>query len=304
MNRIFFKVAGALGAIMIAAPAIADEAPANPVKHVRHVERAPVRAAPAQAAPSTQSNWTGSQIGGQGGASSMAQGFAEPGSHLYPYGCAAGQSLSYPYTSSYCMETPFFFNGHNTSATGGAFLGYRAQMGYAVVGVEIDGNYKSGSTTSALTDSNLFRTESFSGTLKQTGDGSLRVRAGVLVTPWVLLYGTAGGVVGEINGSYSYSAYQNLISACSPCGPATVNGSMSWSDARMGWTAGGGVEALIMPGVTLRVEYRHNDFGDYSKYIPLATQNCSSVCSSPTSNAVINLHPTFDTVKAGVGFGF
>ena len=78
MNRIFFKVAGALGAIMIAAPAIADEAPANPVKHVRHVERAPVRAAPAQAAPSTQSNWTGSQIGGQGGASSMAQARPRP----------------------------------------------------------------------------------------------------------------------------------------------------------------------------------------------------------------------------------
>jgi outer membrane immunogenic protein len=172
-------------------------------------------------------------------------------------------------------------------------------MGYAVVGVEIDGNYKTGSTTSALTDSNLFRTESFSGTLKQTGDGSLRVRAGVLVTPWVLLYGTAGGVVGEINGSYSYSAYQNLTPV-----PATVNGSMSWSDARMGWTAGGGIEALITPGVTLRVEYRHNDFGDYSKYVPLTTQNCSGVCSSPTSNAVINLHPTFDTVKAGLGIGF
>jgi outer membrane immunogenic protein len=301
MNRILFKVAAAIGAIMIAAPAVADEAP--PVKHVRHVERAPTRAAPAQA--STQSNWTGSQVGGQGGASSMAQGFAEPGSHLYPYGCAPGQSLSYPYTSSYCVETPFSFNGHNTSATGGGFLGYRAQVGDAVVvGMEIDGNYKSGSTTSTLTDSNLFRTESFSGTLKQTFDGSLRVRAGVLVTPWVLLYGTAGGVVGEINGSYSYSAYENLTPVCSPCGPATVNGSMSWSDFRMGWTAGGGVEALIMPGVTLRVEYRHNDFGDYEKYVPLTTQNCYHVCFNPTSNAVINLHPTFDTVKAGVGIGF
>jgi outer membrane immunogenic protein len=299
MKRIFFEIAAVVGAVLIAAPAVADEAP--PVKHVRHVERA----APAQAAPSTQSNWTGSQIGGQGGASSMAQGFAEPGSHLYPYGCAPGQSLSYPYTSSYCVETPFSFNGHNTSATGGGFLGYRAQVGDAVVvGMEIDGNYKSGSTTSTLTDSNLFRTESFSGTLKQTFDGSLRVRAGVLVTPWVLLYGTAGGVVGEINGSYSYSAYENLTPVCSPCGPATVNGSMSWSDFRMGWTAGGGVEALIMPGVTLRVEYRHNDFGDYEKYVPLTTQNCYHVCFNPTSNAVINLHPTFDTVKAGVGIGF
>jgi hypothetical protein len=65
---------------MFAVPAVADEAPAaaKPIRH-RAVERAPVReAAPAQMA-AAQPSWTGAQVGGQGGISSMAQGFAEPG---------------------------------------------------------------------------------------------------------------------------------------------------------------------------------------------------------------------------------
>src|SRR5208282_1392988 len=101
MNRTLFEIAAVLGVALIAAPAVADEAP--PVQHVRHVERAP--AAPARAAPaSAQPSWTGAQVGGQGGVSPMAQGFAEPGSHLYP-DCTI-------FPSSYCSETPFSFSGN------------------------------------------------------------------------------------------------------------------------------------------------------------------------------------------------
>jgi hypothetical protein len=45
----------------------------------------------------------------------------------------------------------------------------------------------------------------------------------------------------------------------------------SWSDFRTGWTGGGGIEYLIVPNVTLRVEYRYTDFGYYEKYVPLST---------------------------------
>src|SRR5258707_8106428 len=76
--RVLFAIAAVIGAIPIAAPAVADEAPP-----VRHARAAPRQAAPARAAPTqtAQSNWTGSQVGGQGGVNSMAQGFAEPGAH-------------------------------------------------------------------------------------------------------------------------------------------------------------------------------------------------------------------------------
>jgi hypothetical protein len=70
MNTRFAEIAAVIGAVLIAAPVLADEAPA--VRPVRHVARAPVEA-PARAAPVQQANWTGGQVGGQGGVSSMAQ---------------------------------------------------------------------------------------------------------------------------------------------------------------------------------------------------------------------------------------
>ena len=305
MNRVFLSFAAAFGAVLIAAPVIADEAPAaRPVRQARPVERAPAQA-PARAAPVQQANWTGGQVGGQGGVSSMAQGFAEPGSHLFP-DSPGTCPLLFP---SYCVETPFAFTGHNTSATGGAFIGYRAQLGWWVIGAELDANYKSGSSSAALSDANLFRSESFYGTLKQTGDASLRLRAGVLVTPWTLIYATGGGAVGDISGSFAYAAHENpTFFGCVPGTCASVTGGQSWSDVRTGWTAGGGIEYLILPNVTLRVEYRYTDFGFYQKYVPLNTHNCTFVgatgCTAPTSNAVIDLHPTFNAVRAGVALNF
>jgi outer membrane immunogenic protein len=262
--------------------------------------------APARAAPVQQANWTGGQVGGQGGVSSMAQGFAEPGAHLFP----DFATCHLPGFGSYCTETPFAFTGHNTSATGGAFIGYRAQLGWWVIGAELDANYKSGSSSAGLTDANLFRSESFYGTMKQTGDASLRLRAGVLVTPWTLIYATGGAAVGDISGTFAYTAHENplFFGTCFPTHCASVTGGESWSDVRTGWTAGGGIEYLVMPNVTLRVEYRYTDYGFYQKYVPLSTHNCVFVgvtgCSAPTSNAVIDLHPTFNAVRAGVAFNF
>jgi opacity protein-like surface antigen len=205
-----------------------------------------------------------------------------------------------PGFGSYCLETPFAFPGHNSSATGGAFLGYRAQVGWWVIGAEIDANYKSGSSSASLSDANLFRSESFYGTMKQTGNASLRLRAGVLVTPWTLLYATGGAAVGDISGSFGYTAHERPTAfGCGgvPTTCASVTGGQSWSDARTGWTAGGSIEYLVLPNVTLRVEYRYTDYGFYQKYVPLSTHNCSFVnagagCTAPTSNAVIDLHPT------------
>ena len=50
------------------------------------------------------------------------------------------------------------------------------------------------------------RTEAFTGSMTQRWDGSLRLRAGALVTPWTLAYGTAGGAVGSVCSSFSYTA--------------------------------------------------------------------------------------------------
>jgi outer membrane immunogenic protein len=251
-------------------------------------EAAPVRTAAAQP------NWTGGQVGGQGGVSSMAQGFAEPGSHLFPFCVPVGF-----YPSSYCTETPFSFNGNKTSATGGGFLGYRIQFGSVVAGIEGDINAKSGSASSSAYSANLYRAEAFSGTASQGGDGSIRGRLGWLVTPWTLVYGTGGVAFGKVSGSFGYTAHE--IDLCSPC--ASVTGGGSWSTTRTGATGGGGVETLVAPNLTVRLEYRYTDLGTFSENVGLRTF-CAGTCSSPSSNASISLHPTFQTVTVGVGYNF
>ena len=283
---------------MFAVPAIADEAPAaaKPIRQ-RAVERAPVReAAPAQMA-AAQPSWTGGQVGGQGGVSSMAQGFAEPGAHLFP-DCTI-------FPASYCVETPFSFNGNKYSATGGVFLGYRVQLGSVVAGIEGDFNGKNATAAYTAADTNRFRTETFTASASQGWDSSIRGRLGWLVTPWTMIYGTGGVAAGRVTGTFNYTA--NEVDGCFPC--ASVNGGGIWRTVRTGVTAGGGVETMLstgfgpFPSMTLRLEYRYTDLGNFSENVPLHTF-CPGTCTSPSSNALINLHPTFQTVTVEFGLNF
>ncbi len=282
--------AAAAAAVLSVVPAFADEPPPAP-KPVRHVEHAaPVRAAPARSAPA-QSNpsWTGGQVGGQGGVSPMAQGFAEPGAYLFPALCSS---------PGLCYETPFSFSGNKTSVTGGGFVGYRIQFGSMVAGIEGDLNAKSASSSYSLSDSNSFRAETFTGSVKQGADGSIRGRLGFLVTPSVLVYGTGGVAFGSVSGSFSYSAHE-----IDGFGFASATGGGSWSTTRTGATGGGGIEALITQSLTLRLEYRYTDLGRFSETVPISTV-CAGACGSPSSGASINLHPTFQAVRVGVGYNF
>jgi outer membrane immunogenic protein len=296
MNRVLFATAAVFAAVLIAAPALADEAPAvaKPARH-RQVERAPVRqAAPVQTA-SAQPSWTGAQVGGQGGVNSMAQGFAEPGARLFP------DCVGIPAYASYCSETPFSFSGNKTSATGGGFLGYRIQFGSMVAGIEGDINAKSGSSSYAAYDANLYRAETFNGSVNQGADGSIRGRFGFLVTPWTLVYGTGGVAFGKVSGSFGYNARE--IDGLGSFGGAYATGGGSWSTTRTGATGGAGGETMITSYLTLRLEYRYTDLGRFSENVGLHTF-CDITCTSPSSNALINLHPTFQTVTVGVGYNF
>jgi outer membrane immunogenic protein len=293
MKNLILGAAAAVGAVLAVAPALADEAPAEP-KPVRHVERAaPVRAAPVRAAPAQANpSWTGAQVGGQGGVAPMSQGFAEPGAHLFADPIFCGM------TPSWCAETPFSFTGTNTAATGGGFVGYRVQLGTMVVGIEGDANAKSASSSYTYSDNNGFRGETFTGSVKQGADGSIRGRFGFLVTPSVLVYGTGGVAFGSVSGSFGYTANQSpCVALCS-----SVTGGGSWSTTRSGATGGAGVEALITQQLSLRLEYRYTDLGRFDETVPLKT--ICLTCASPTSGASISLHPTFQAVRIGLGYGF
>jgi outer membrane immunogenic protein len=73
---------------------------------------------------------------------------------------------------------------------------------------------------------------------------SLRARLGYLVTPDLMLYGTAGGALGKLD----YAASNNG-------GVIAYTTSTAFSRTQGGWVAGGGLEWMITPNWLLRGEY-------------------------------------------------
>jgi outer membrane immunogenic protein len=240
---------------------------------------------PAQPATST-TNWNGLQTGANGGNSSLAQNFAEPGAFLCPV---------YAYYAASCVETDFRFSGHPSSFTAGGFTGYRVQIGQMVVGVEGDLAWKKARSSyvqSGITP--LYVHETFTGSMTQGWDASLRARLGTLLTPSLLAYATGGVAFGSVSGSFSYDAQYGK-----DCGGASVKGAMSWDDVRTGYTWGGGLEADIGMGLKARIEYRFTDFGRISKDVPLTSKGCEYyLCGT---NAHIDMNAAFHTVRLGLG---
>jgi outer membrane immunogenic protein len=307
MRKLLIGGIGLLSAIVVmdmSAPAIADEDVAKP----RRERAAPRRAAPQRQVeqprqqPAQASNWSGGQVGGSNGASSVNNTFVEPGAYLCPFGTEFGVD---------CFETPLVFSDRKLVYTAGAFAGYRMQFGWAVVGVEGDINFKSADSTSSLTVFTCFdppfcelsTTETKAGTIKQNWDGSIRGRFGVLVTPWTLLYATAGVAFGEFKGSFFYKglAFDESFDCCIPVGSATAAG--TWRDVRTGATVGAGIETEVWSRVKARLEYRYTDFGTYTKNLPVTTIcDASFPCDTPSSNVSIDLKGDFHRVMVGLGF--
>jgi len=83
----------------------------------------------------------------------------------------------------------------------------------------------------------------------------VRLRAGWLVTPTVLLYGTGGLAYGNVDASGSIT---------DSVGPFTY--SFNNSATNVGWTGGGGIEGIV-PNTTnwsWKVEYLYVDLGTVS----------------------------------------
>ena len=314
MRGLLISCISVLSAVAMLEPAIADEAPAKPK---RERAAAPQRAAPQRAAPTQASNWSGGQVGGSNGVSSVNNNFVEPGAYVCPTGSTFGSN---------CFETPFQFSGHKAAYTIGPFVGYRVQWGNWVVGIEGDWSYKSSesslsqssATSIAVTGSNYVRTDQFAGSVKQKSDSSIRARVGTLVTPWSLLYVTGGVAFGEISGSFAYSGSLFLcpggtssVATCvtpSSTSVATATTAVTWSDTRVGSTVGAGWETEIAPRWKARAEYRYTDFGTYTKTFGLTTRctGSSAVASSctgtPSSSVSIDLKESFHTFRIGLAF--
>jgi len=173
-------------------------------------------------------------------------------------------------------------NSNTGGVVGGGQVGYNYQINQFVIGAETDfqgtsitggnqGNYAGlytspypGSTTGLLTP----LVTGNGGNLGLPWFGTVRGRAGYLVTPTLLLYGTAGFAYGDV------TVFQR-------------------SNTSTGWTAGGGAEWLFAPHWSAKLEYL---------YVDLASSGINGAYTGWELGN--NHHPEINVVRAGVNYHF
>jgi outer membrane immunogenic protein len=148
---------------------------------------------------------------------------------------------------------------------GGGQLGYNLQRGNLVFGLEVD---LGGADLSASKKLGTWRYENTGGFY-----GDITGRLGFAAGP-ALLYAKGGAAF--LNGTYK-TGYNSTLD--------------SKDDTTWGWTAGAGVEYMLRPSWSVKVEYQHFDFNDTTVNWPGSTTD--KVTFNPTADAVtvgLNYH--------------
>lgn len=179
---------------------------------------------------------------------------------------------------------------------GGGQFGYNWQMSNWLVGLEGDfqGSRESGNAILVCPGCGNGPSDITSVlTQKLAWFGTVRGRAGVLVTPAVLLYGTGGLAYGEVDtaGSISGQAVQGPGTATFP----------NLNSTRVGWTAGAGIEGRIGGNWTAKLEYLYMDLGTVN-FGPLATTVLVPVRTN--AGASYSSHFTDNILRVGVNYIF
>jgi len=86
--------------------------------------------------------------------------------------------------------------------------------------------------------------------------GTVRGRLGYTITPTLLVYGTGGFAYGGAEVSSSVNTTPGCPGFC---------GGLTSSSTLTGWAAGGGLEYMISPNWTAKLEYLHYDLGSLSQ---------------------------------------
>ena len=150
----------------------------------------------------------------------------------------------------------------NDGFIGGGQVGYNWQFASNfVVGFEADiqGVATSGGNTTGLTavpfaPANTIFFTSYNARRNLDYLGTVRGRAGFLFTPTLLVYGTGGLAYGGVRTDLSLFQFSTIA-------PFGIGGT-SFSDTRVGWTAGGGLEWMFWPNWSAKVEYLYYDLGN------------------------------------------
>jgi len=191
--------------------------------------------------------------------------------------------------------------GNNGGFLGGGQIGYNWQfMNNFLVGVEADiqgvaGNSGArdtfGSAFDPVTATNIVTFGNRSSRLDYLG--TVRGRLGWLFTPTLLVYGTGGLAYGGVSTNASFVTTEIGF-------PFNSIANASFSDTRVGWTAGGGLEWMFWPNWSAKVEYLYYDLGTVASNAVAVEPTTVDWAYSLTSRQRFN----GNMVRAGLNYHF
>jgi outer membrane immunogenic protein len=184
---------------------------------------------------------------------------------------------------------------------GGLTAGINIQTGSVVWGIEGDISWlnvkNAGSVAGAKPPvplpGNITTTETDTDWL-----ATLRGRAGFLIVPQTLLYGTGGLAAGRIKSSGLLDPQQNG----SICVTNSLCSTGSGSKTKYGWVAGAGVEHMFAPGWTGKFEYLYYDLGSFSYVLGEAAPFLAASAGAP--NVITRVNVTGQIVRVGANYKF
>jgi outer membrane immunogenic protein len=166
---------------------------------------------------------------------------------------------------------------------GGGQVGFNWQFSPAwVAGIEADIAVADIEGRPRLTATAFGTTVTLEGGSKLEWFGTVRGRVGFLITPVALLYGTGGFAYGHTRQSATISVVP---------GPVF---SRAFSKTKHGWTAGAGLEYMLLPWLTVKTEYLYVDLGRHR------------ITTEPVGPFILRIdeRAAFHTVKLGLNMRF
>ena len=180
----------------------------------------------------------------------------------------------------------------------GSFGGYNWQMSNWLIGAEADfgrSNLADGQNGIPGTRLAQFnppmdaRADAVS--VETEWDASARLRAGVLMAPGLLIYATGGVAIADVN------ARASCVNVLTIPGGGWCQGDHyeRHNETLVGWTAGGGLEALLGDHWFARGEYRYTDLGSFDHEF---------FADAPADTVSASIDVRTQTLTAGLGYRF
>lgn len=171
--------------------------------------------------------------------------------------------------------------------TAGGQVGYNQQVDRWLFGVEVDANYvdlkQSRTVTAPFPSGGTFTTTN---SINTDWTVSVRPRVGYIMGS-SLVYATGGLALTDMNFGASYNDSAAQAEAA------------GFTKTKLGWTAGAGIEHLLTPNWSAKVEYLYSDFGKQSVAGPV-------VAGPATATGIIghDIDLKTNTVRGGLNYHF